>query len=373
MRRTSAENAVRELLAAADIEVGGSRPWDIEIHDKAVYGRLLGHASIGLGETYMSCGWDSESVDEMVCRLIRSGIEERVRKSPRLMLQVLRNRLTNPQTVRRSLEVGRRHYDIGNDLYAAMLDGEMTYTCGYWKDASTLDDAQQAKLGLVCEKIGLKPGMRVLDIGCGWGAFARHAAGHFGAEVVGITISRRQAEMAAERCSGLPVEIRFQDYRRVREKFDRVVSLGMFEHVGSKNYGEYMRRTHDCLKDGGISMLHTITANAAQAGVDPWIEKYIFPRGQLPSLKEIFAAAEEFFVVEDCHNLSTDYDRTLMAWHRNFNSGWSALKGSYDDSFRRMWNFYLLSCAGTFRAREIQVWQIVLSKGGVPGGYRSIR
>lgn len=373
MPQSKAEQTVRDLLAYADVEVGGGRPWDMDIREASVYRRLLAHASLGLGETYMNGGWDCERVDELVCRLLRAKLEDRVRKSPRFLYQTLRNKLTNPQTVRRSLEVGRKHYDVGNDLYMAMLDGEMTYTCGYWKNASTLGEAQKAKLSLVCKKIGLEPGMRVLDIGCGWGAFARHAATHFGAKVVGITISHEQAGLAQARCRDLPIDIRFQDYRRVREKFDRVVSLGMFEHVGSKNYAEYMRKTHECLKDKGIAMLHTIASNTTRNTVDPWIEKYIFPRGKLPSLKEISAAAEKRFVIEDCHNLSTDYDRTLMAWHRNFNHAWERLKDRYDERFRRMWNFYLLSCAGTFRARDIQVWQIVLSKGGVEGGYRSIR
>jgi cyclopropane-fatty-acyl-phospholipid synthase len=373
MHATRTEQTVRELLSMADIEVGGGRPWDMEVRDDGVYRRLLTRASLGLGETYVDGGWNCERVDELVSRVLRAGLEKRVRTSARLLLQFLRNKLTNPQTIRDALEVGRKHYDIGNDLYEAMLDQEMTYTCGYWQNAATLDEAQQAKLNLVCEKIGLEPGMRVLDIGCGWGAFARHAARRFGAKVVGITISREQAELARRRCQGLPIEIRFQDYRRVREKFDRIVSLGMFEHVGSKNYRAYMYRTHDCLEDGGIAMLQTIAANTSQAALNPWIEKYIFPRGKLPSLKEIAAATEGLFVIEDCHNFGADYDRTLMAWHRNFNAAWDRLRERYGERFRRMWNFYLLSCAGSFRARDIQLWQIVISKGGVTGGYRSIR
>ena len=373
MSQSKAEKTIRELFSMADVEVGGGRPWDIRVYDAAIYPRLLAEGSMALGESYMDGAWGCERIDEMIARVQRAGLERRVRSSKELALQVLRNKLLNPQTIRRSQEVGRRHYDVGNDLYAIMLDDEMTYSCGYWKDADTLDAAQQAKLKLICEKIGLKPGMRVLDIGCGWGAFARHAAKHFGAEVVGITISKEQAKLAEERCRGLPIEIRFQDYREVVERFDRVVSIGMFEHVGPKNYREYMQVTHRLLADGGMAMLHTIGANVTKNFMDPWVERYIFPKGKLPSIKEIAAAAEGLFVVEDWHSFGVDYDRTLMAWYRNFNVGWETIKDRYDERFRRMWNYYLLCCAGSFRAREIQLWQIVLSKGGVPDGYRSIR
>jgi len=373
MTQSKAERTLRELFSLAGIEVNGDRPWDIRVHDARVCARLLADGSMGLGETYMEGGWDCERVDELVARIQRAGLENKVRASRELAFQVLRNKLTNPQTIRRSLEVGRRHYDVGNDLYAVMLDDEMTYSCAYWRNADTLDAAQQAKLRLICEKIGIEKGMRVLDIGCGWGSFARHAARHFGAEVVGITVSEKQVELARERCRGLPIEIRFQDYREVEERFDRVVSIGMFEHVGPKNYREYMRRTHRCLRDGGMAMLHTIGSNVTKSSTDPWLERYIFPNGKLPSMKEIAAAAEGLFVVEDWHSFGADYDRTLMAWHRNFNLGWESLKGRYDERFRRMWDYYLLCCAGAFRARDIQLWQIVLSKGGVGGGYRSIR
>lgn len=373
MSQASAERTIRKLFSFADIEVNGTRPWDIRVHDPVVYRQILAEGSMGLGETYMDGGWDCDAVDELVARILRAGLEGKVRTSRELKFQLLRNRLTNPQTIRRSREVGRKHYDIGNELYSVMLDDEMTYSCGYWKEAQTLDEAQQAKLGLICEKIGLESGMRVLDIGCGWGAFARHAARHFGAEVVGITISKEQMQLAGERCCGLPIEIRLQDYRHVDEKFDRVISIGMFEHVGPKNYREYMDVTNRCLVEGGLSMLHTIGVNATSSSMDPWMERYIFPKGKLPSMKEIAIAAEELFVIEDWHSFGQDYEKTLMAWHGNFNSGWEVLQDRYDERFRRMWNYYLLASAGTFRARDMQLWQVVLSKGGVPGGYRSIR
>ncbi len=373
MPQSRAEKTVRNLLTSAGIAIDGTEPWDMTVHDAHVYSRLLADGVLGLGETYMERGWDCQRVDELICRMLRAGLEEKVRASAKLILQVVRTKLINPQTITRSREVGRRHYDVGNDLYAHMLDDDMTYTCGYWKDAETLDQAQQDKLKLVCDKIGIERGMRVLDIGCGWGSFARYAAKRYGAQVVGITISKEQACLATERCRGLPVEIRFQDYREVDERFDRVVSLGMFEHVGPRNYRAYMQKTCACLDEGGMCMLHTIAANTTLQTMNPWIERYIFPKSKLPSLKQIMDAVEGCFIVEDCHNFGPDYDRTLMAWHHNITAAWDRLCDHYDDRFQRMWNFYLLSCAGAFRARDIQLWQIVLSKGGIPGGYRSIR
>ena len=373
MRRTGAERAVRDLFAMAGVEVDGPNPWEMRVRDEGVYRRILADPELALGETYVDGLWECERVDELVCRILRAGLDRKVRSNRKLLLQLLRNKLTNPQSVRRAREVGRRHYDIGNDLYEAMLDSEMTYTCGFWEGAETLDEAQQAKLKLVCDKIGLKEGMRVLDIGCGWGSFARYAARRRGARVVGITISREQVELGKRRCDGLPVEIRFQDYREVDEPFDRVVSLGMFEHVGPKNHRAFMRVISRCLPDGGIALLHTIGANRTAKALNPWFDKYIFPKGSLPSLQQIARAAEGLLVMEDCHSFGADYDRTLMAWHGNFNASWDRLKERYGERFRRMWNFYLLASAGAFRARDNQLWQIVFSKGGVPGGYRSVR
>jgi cyclopropane-fatty-acyl-phospholipid synthase len=276
----------------------------------------------------------------------------------------------NLQKKSRAFQVGKEHYDTGNDLYQAMLDKRMAYTCGYWHHADNLEDAQRDKLDLVCRKLVLEPGMRILDIGCGWGSFARYAAENYGVEVVGITVSREQVELGKENCKGLPVEIRLQDYRDVTEQFDSIVSLGMFEHVGHKNHQVYMEVVKNRLRDGARFLLHTIGKNDTRAGVDPWIAKYIFPNGEIPSLKQITGALESLMIVEDVHNFGPDYDRTLMAWCDNFNQAWPSLKNNYSDRFFRMWNYYLHSCAGAFRARELQVWQLVLSNGAPAAVYR---
>jgi len=249
----------------------------------------------------------------------------------------------------------------------------MNYSCGYWKDVDNLDDAQDAKLELSCKKLGLKPGMRVLDIGCGWAGFGKYAADKYGVEVVGVTVSKEQKKLAEKLCKGLPVEIRLQDYRELDEKFDRIISIGMIEHVGKKNYREYMKVSHRCLKENGLFLLHTIGSNISRFTGEPWLDKYIFPNGMLPSVKQLAKAVERLFVIEDVHNFGSYYDTTLMAWYDNFITHWDEIKNQYDERFYRMWSYYLLCCAGAFRARRNQLWQVVLSKDGVRGGYKSIR
>ena len=281
--------------------------------------------------------------------------------------------MVNLQKPSRAFQIGRHHYDIGNDLFSRMLDRRMIYSCGYWKNATTLDEAQEAKLDLVCRKLGLCPGMRVLDIGCGWGGTARFAAERYGVAVVGITVSEKQVQLAQEACAGLDIDIRLQDYRQLDGTFDRVLSIGMFEHVGCKNYRAFMRVVRDRLVDDGLFLLHTIGSNRSVTRTDPWTERYIFPNSMLPSAAQIAAAAEGTLVIEDWHSFGPDYDTTLMHWHRNFVEHWSELVDRYDERFHRMWRYFLLSSAGSFRARHNQLWQVVLSPSGVPGGYRALR
>jgi cyclopropane-fatty-acyl-phospholipid synthase len=367
------KEALGELLSLAEVEINGSRRWDIRVYNEKFYRRVLGAGSLGLGESYVEGWWDCAALDEFFCRIFRYQVAERVQNDLSLALSALLAKVFNMQTRVRAYRNGQAHYDIGNALYQRMLDRRMTYTCGYWETAHTLDEAQEAKLDLACRKLELKAGMRVLDIGCGWGSWAKYAAENYGVEVVGITVSKAQAELGREMCAGLPVEIRLQDYREVNEKFDAIVSLGMFEHVGYKNYRTYMEIAHRCLEGDGLFMLHTIGGNRSVTSIDPWTDKYIFPNSMIPSIKQIGAAIENLFVMEDWHNFSADYDRTLMAWHENFERHWDTLKPDYDETFHAMWRYYLLACAGAFRARENQLWQLVLSKRGVSGGYKSVR
>jgi cyclopropane-fatty-acyl-phospholipid synthase len=316
--------------------------------------------------------WDCERLDEFFCRILRAGLDTRNRPwSDALM--ALRARLLNLQAPARAFHIGKRHYDIGNDLYRRMLGERMIYSCGYWRNAATLDEAQEAKLDLVCRKLHLRPGMRLLDIGCGWGGTAKFAAERYQVSVVGITVSREQVKVGREVCKGLDVEIHLQDYRSLAGEFDCILSLGMFEHVGRKNYDSFTRVVRNHLKDNGLFLLHTIGGNRSVARTEPWIDRYIFPNSMLPSAAQIGAAIEGRFVLEDWHNFGSDYDETLMHWFHNFDESWPDLKGQYDERFYRMWKYYLLSCAGSFRARKNQLWQIVLSPRGVPGGYSAPR
>lgn len=363
---------VTQLLTAAGITVNGSAPYDLHIHNPRFYHRVLAQGSLGLGESYMDGWWDCTALDELINRLLLARLDYAVRPW-RVIIPLLWAQVVNLQARSRAFTIGRRHYDLGNDLYAAMLDARMTYTCGYWKDSSTLDTAQEAKLDLVCKKLNLQPGQRVLDIGCGWGSFAGYAAERYGVSVVGVTVSKEQVALAKQRYASLPIEFRLADYRTLNERFDHIVSLGMFEHVGIKNYRTYFQIARRCLADHGLFLLHTIGGNHSVHGTDPWINKYIFPNSMLPSAAQITTTIEELFVLEDWHSFGADYDKTLLAWWHNVETHWPELQAHYGERFYRMWRFYLLACAGSFRARKNQLWQIVLSPQGVPGGYSSIR
>ena len=358
-------------LGAIDVGVDGKRDWDLHVHDDRFYGRVLRMGSLGLGESYMDGWWDCRRLDEMTYRILRGGMQRSVAGWTRVGA-VLRASLVNLQSVSRAFQVGRRHYDIGEDLFRRMLDRRMIYSCAYWKEVDDLEAAQEAKLDLICRKLGLQPGMKVLDIGCGWGGTLQYAAERYGVEGVGVTVSRDQANQARRRCGDLPIEIRLQDYRELNEPFDRVLSVGMFEHVGVRNYQVFMQVVRRCLGPDGLFLLHTIGGNRSDLAGDVWIDRYIFPNAKIPSVRQIAEAAEGQFVLEDLHSIGANYDPTLMAWHANLEPRWDEIP-NYDERFRRMWRYYLLACAGSFRARANQVWQFVLSPGGVTGGYRAQR
>jgi cyclopropane-fatty-acyl-phospholipid synthase len=363
------------IVALADIRIDGDRPWDVRVHDERLYQRVLAGGTLGLGEAYMDGWWSCDALDEMVMRAQRSDIPARL-MSPATVVRIAQAKVMNLQKGGRAFEVGERHYDIGNDLYQRMLDPRMIYSCAYWRgSAGTAPDlatAQDAKLALIAAKLRLEPGMRVLDIGCGWGGAAQFFAERHGCEVVGVTVSREQAALARERCAGLPVDIRLQDYRDVHEPFDRVYSIGMFEHVGVKNYTTYMDVVRRCLRDpDSLTLLHTIGGNRSRGQTDPWVERYIFPNSMLPSVAQIARAAEGRLTMEDWHNFGPDYDLTLLAWKHNVDAHWGELAHRYDDRFKRMWDWYLLSSAGSFRARALQLWQVVFSRDGIADGYRA--
>ena len=368
----NSKELIKKLLDSVDVKINGDRDWDIKINNEKLYNRVLSRGSLGLGESYMDEWWDCKRLDIFFDKILNEKLDSKVRGLP-ILINAFKANLLNLQSKSRVFEVGKKHYDIGNDLYKLMLDKRMNYSCAYWKNAKTLDKAQENKLNLICNKINLKEGDKVLDIGCGWGSFAKYAAEKYKVKVIGITISKEQAKLAKELCKGLDVEIRLQDYRKLNEKFDHIISVGMFEHVGVKNYKTYMEVVNKILKDEGLFLLHTIGRNSSVKFTDPWFNKYIFPNSMLPSVKQIADASEGLFVLEDWHSFGTDYDKTLMAWYKNFTKNWNKIKNNYDKRFYRMWEYYLLSSAGGFRARKNQLWQIVFSKNGTKKGYKSVR
>ncbi len=366
-RTTPEQRIVGERLARAGVRVGGPAPWDVRIHDPRAYRELL-RGSLGFGESYMAGQWSAERLDELCFRIFRAELEKDP-VTPEVVMRGLLARLVNLQSRARAFQVAEAHYDAGNDLFRAMLDDEMVYTCGYWKDATDLASAQRAKMDLVCRKLGLEPGMRVLDIGCGFGSFMAYAAESYGVECVGYSVSKGQMEIARERCKGLPVELVLADYREIPRAgvtFDRVVSIGMLEAVGYRNFGTYMQVVADALTPDGAALVHTVGSNVSTRRGDPWIDRYIFPNGMLPSIAQLGEAMEGRLVLEDLHNFGPDYDKTLLAWNGRFQAAWPELRKRYDERFKRMWELYLLAFAGGFRARTYQLWQLVLTKPGAP-------
>ncbi|CNE16760.1 cyclopropane fatty acyl phospholipid synthase [Yersinia mollaretii] len=361
---------VQEMLNRADIEINGSRSFDIRVNNPDFFKRVLQEGSLALGESYMDGWWECDRLDIFFQRVLRAGLENQLPHHLKDTLRIAAARVINLQSKKRAWIVGKEHYDLGNDLFSLMLDPNMQYSCGYWKDATTLEQAQENKLRMICEKLQLAPGMKLLDIGCGWGGLAAYAARHYGVSVSGVTISAEQQKLAQARCEGLDVTILLQDYRDLNEQFDRIVSVGMFEHVGPKNYRTYFDVVHRNLKPDGLFLLHTIGANRTDLSIDPWINKYIFPNGCLPSVKHIAQASEPYFIMEDWHNFGADYDRTLMAWYARFQAAWPSLAENYSSRFERMFSYYLNACAGAFRARDIQLWQVLFSPNGVEGGIR---
>jgi len=374
MKSKIIENTTKDIFSLAGIEVNGPNPWDIQIYNKDFYKRALSEAELGIGESYMDGWWECEKIDELIFRVIRARLDEKVKRKISIIFNILLAKVFNLQSKKRAFIIGEKHYDLGNDLFRNMLDKRMNYSSAYWKNADNLDAAQENKLELICKKLNLEPGMKVLDIGCGWGAFGKYAAEKYNVETIGITVSKEQASLGKEMCKGLPIEIRLQDYREVSDKFDHIVSVGMIEHVGYKNYRTYFQVANRCLKDDGLFLLHTIGDVKSLKTADAWTVKYIFPNGVQPSVSQLGKAIEGLFVMEDWHNFGADYDKTLMAWYKNFNASWDKIKENYSERFYRMWKYFLLSSAGAFRARsKSQLWQIVLSKKGVIGGYKSVR
>ena len=367
----NSKKTIMNLLKKADIHVNGNRPWDIQVYNTKFYARVFAGGSLALGESYMEKWWECERLDLFFEKLLRAKIREKFNLNLRILR--LKSRLFNMQSLIRSKKVTDEHYDLDNEIYMAFLDVYNQYTCGYFEKTKDLNTAQEQKLDLICKKLYLKENDRVLDIGCGWGGFAKYATQKYGCHVTGITISDQQIKYAQKYTDGLPVEIIKQDYRFLKGQFDKIVSVGMIEHVGYKNYRKIMRIVSRCLKKDGLFLLHTIGQNETSVAGNPWTDKYIFPNGMLPSIQQIGKATENLLVMEDWHNFGPYYYDTLTAWDHNFLKNRPKLKGNYPEKFFRMWRYYFLSYAGAFKARHLQLWQIVFSKGNDDKVYQPIR
>ncbi|HSX15020.1 MAG TPA: cyclopropane fatty acyl phospholipid synthase [Candidatus Saccharimonadales bacterium] len=374
----SAETTIRQLAAIAEIEFNGSRPFDIRVHEPLFYQRILDEGSRGFGNSYMDGWWDCDNLEELFFRILSSGARHQLRLNPHILLAAAQARVMNLQSRQRAFQIGERHYDWGNELFLAMLGRTMAYSCGYFPNGvEDLDQAQDAKLDLVCRKLKLEPGMRLLDIGCGFGSLLRYAAQNYGVSGVGVTVSVEQARLARQLCDGLDVEIREQDYRRINGQFDAIASIGMVEHVGYKNFRQFMAVAARSLAPHGHFCLHTITSNVSVKQGDPWLNERIFPNSMLPSVPQLGRAAEGYFVIEDVHNIGPGYFHTTRGWIGNLTGGWPELEKFDRDRYCprnfRMWMYYLPSSGAIFHTRQAQVQQIVFShEGGVPG-YVSVR
>ena len=361
MKSPQPKRLVQELLDHAGVQIDGQAPWDIQVHHPDFYHKVIAGGSLALGESYMDGWWDCDALDQFFERILAARLDKKVRQSKTLLMAAAKARLTRMHGRARAFEIGQHHYDIGNDLFTVMLDKRMNYSCAYWQEADTLDKAQEAKLELSCRKLGLEPGMQVLDIGCGWGGFAIYAAEKYGVKVTAATVSGEQVKLAKSRSADMQVTYEIKDYRDIQDTYHRIDTIGNFEHEGIENYRTYKKVVNRRLKDDGLFLLHTIGSNTSVHTVDPWVATSIFPNSMLPSARQITEAAEGIFILEDWHSFGPHYDPTLIAWHRNFIDNWHRIQDAYDQRFKRMWVYYLLSCAGSFRARRNQLWQIVFS------------
>lgn len=347
--------------------IGEGKPeFTLIIHKDIPKKALLESTELALGEAYMRGDIEVKGdLFHMLCTLL----EQADRFS--LDRNSLRNILYMSEKKQDQAKEVSSHYDLGNDFYKLWLDPTMSYSCAYFKsDKDTLEQAQRNKVDYILQKLYLKPGMTLLDIGCGWGFLLLEAAKKYGVKGYGCTLSKEQWKKSQERIQALGLEgqvtIELTDYRDLEAKdlqFDRVVSVGMMEHVGRSNYSTYMETVNHLLKQGGIFLLHTITGHDEVVS-DPWIRKYIFPGGTLPSLRElIHHAYDADFRVLDVESLRRHYCRTLLCWYKNFCKVHEQVARWKDPSFVRMWDLYLCGCAAAFQIGYIDIHQVLMTKG----------
>jgi cyclopropane-fatty-acyl-phospholipid synthase len=378
------QRRVFDAFSAAGIRINplDPHPWDILVKDENQFVRRiaspLNNGLTALGDMYVEGIWDCEAVSECFYRAFKARLNCRLIWNLPNVVQYLRSRLLNQQTRSKAAHDVASHYDLG-PAFEIMLDSTMAYTCAYWKEGvSNLEEAQLAKHDLCCRKLGISPGMALLDTGCGWGGLLKYAAENYGASpCLGVTLSPKQVALGTERCRGLPISLLVQDYRDVRGTFDRIASIGILEHVGPKNHRAYFQKMHDLLKPGGLLLVHTIGSVIASPTVHlpemHWINREIFPGAVIPSFGQIGSGGDGLFTALDAQEFGSYYDLTLMAWNKNFERRWPEIEHLYTPRFYRLWRYYLQLCAAAFRAgKNYRLWQVVFGKE-YPGVYQSVR
>lgn len=354
--------AVARIFSIADVAINGTRRWDIRVSDDRFFPSVLFQGSLGLGESYLRGWWTCEDLEELFYRLITGGLERISRALPVHMIGRLADRFVNQQTRDKSLRVAERHYNLGNDLFLSFLGAYKNYSCGLYESTQTLDEAQVAKMEKICHELDLRPGDRLLDVGGGWGEFARFAATRHGCHVTSINIADEQIAYATEYCGDAPVEIRKCDYREISGRYNKIAVIAMLTHVGYKNYRLFMEVMSRCLEPNGLILIETVGGHVSQTNCEPWTDKYIFPGGMIPSLEQLDRSVEGLFHRTRISEFGLSYVRTLRSWHQNLLAAWPTLRHRYDDSTRLMFEYFFLSCAGAFRARDLVYWHVLLSK-----------
>ncbi len=347
---------------------------DVTMHlsDKSLYHKLVFNPELAAGEAYMDgrMTFENSTLRDFLTLISINRISLGSYPVQKVLRRISRlfKRFQQANPIGKAQQNVALHYDLGNDFYRLFLDEGMQYSCAYFlSDDDTLEEAQRNKMRLLAAKLNLKPGLRVLDIGCGWGELALYLAALCDVEVIGVTLSKEQYEGAQSRAtsSGMSERVRFElkDYREVEGRFDRIVSVGMFEHVGVRHYGEFFAKINDLMDDNGCALIHSIGHMSPPGTASPWMRKYIFPGAYSPALSEVFDVVEQNSLwVTDLEFLRLHYAKTLAHWIRRFQTNRDKIEAMYDEKFGRMWEFYLVSAEMMFRTGSQLVFHMQLAR-----------
>lgn len=374
---------VISFLEKAGIAIGGPNDFDIHVNDDRFYEMFFKDRTVGAGEAYTEGFWDVKDLKLLAEKIFLSGkLDHQYGFLNNLIYQ-----LNKAQGKLKALFDIKKTYDHNIELYRAMLDKRLLYTCAYWNNidysVANLDLAQEQKLELVCQKLGLHQqpkGQSILDYGCGFAGFAKYAHEKYGAKVVGITISKLQYKVAKEICKGLPIEIRFQDYRDIPkgELYDHLVALGIIEHITVKNAREFILNAKSHLKNEKYQdnrfVLHGMFTNGTEHRIDPWMEKYIFPGAEIFTFKHLFDMIHGVFYCQDFHPFGPDYSLTADAWYQRLEMNYgNLLPSEQNNEFMRTFEFYLKTASASFLTQRNNLMQMVLTHGPVINGLEPVR